>query len=96
MTSSSSWDPVMESLEQEEVVLRHRVENPPVEDSIPRFISGFHTDVVSQQFNFHHYVESEIAVLDSVRRKGTVSPETLAKRWYIGTEIARRTIEGTT
>jgi hypothetical protein len=32
----------------------------------------------------------------SIRRKGTVSPADLAKRWRIGLETARRTIDHTT
>jgi len=37
-----------------------------------------------------------ISALQTKARKGTVSPETLAKRWNIGIETARKTIEKTT
>ena len=37
-----------------------------------------------------------ISAVQTKARKGTVSPETLAKRWNIGIETARKTIEKTT
>ena len=37
-----------------------------------------------------------ISAVQTKARKGTVSPETLAKRWRIGIEAARKTIERTT
>ena len=37
-----------------------------------------------------------ISAVQTKARKGTVSPETLAKRWHIGVETARKTIENTT
>ena len=40
-------------------------------------------------------LERYFYLLQAVRRKGTVSPEVLAKRWGIGLETARRTIERT-
>ena len=41
-------------------------------------------------------LERHIYSLQGARRKATVSPEALAKRWGIGLETARRTIERTT
>lgn len=37
-----------------------------------------------------------IASTSSTRKKGTVTPEALAKRWRIGLDLAKRTIERTT
>lgn len=41
------------------------------------------------------YFNFQVAVAVS-KRKGTVTPTELAKRWFIGVESARRTIERTT
>jgi hypothetical protein len=46
-------------------------------------------------FDFHSSVIN-LAAVQATRRKVTVTPEELAKRWIIGVETARRTIDQTT
>jgi hypothetical protein len=46
-------------------------------------------------FDFHISV-LKFAAVQATRRKGSITPEELAKRWFIGIETARRTIEQTT
>jgi hypothetical protein len=63
-----------------------------------RLLSSILWSPPDAHFNVHNRFVSPsiISSTNSVRQKGTVSAESLAQRWYIGIETAKRTIERST
>ena len=84
-----SWDPHDDLLNQEEEKLRIEVES----------FNDLH--MVQRERNISSILSERIIIksveaTNTVRRKGTVKPEELAKRWHISLEVAKRTIDNTT
>jgi hypothetical protein len=102
MTSDTPWDPSDHSLSSDEASIRAALESgtPYVRGrsidaihSINQTRSSAAIDVTS----LAPMLESiTISSTQSRRRKGAVTAEELAKRWHIGLETARKTIEKTT
>ena len=75
---------------------------PPVADEAPHTvqISKLRRQHASAEVDIDSFAEElERVAISSVQtrqRKGAVSPETLAKRWHIGLEVARKSLEKTT
>lgn len=84
-----TWDPHDDLLNQEEEKLRIEVENYNELHMVNRDRS------ISSILSERVMIES-VEATKTVRRKGTVKPEELAKRWHISLEVAKRTIENTT
>jgi hypothetical protein len=84
MTASREWDPGNPNLTSGEEELRHSVKSSSNKERVPQYISDVSRDPVN------------VAAMETVRQKGTVTPKALAKKWYIGIETAKRTIENTT
>lgn len=89
--ASPMWDPHDDMLDQEEERLRLELNsfNELHEVDRERNLSSIWLEKV-----FIHDVG--VGATQSIRRKGTVKPEVLAKRWHVSLEIAKRTIENTT
>ena len=103
MTSDTPWDPYDHSLSSDEASLRASLESgvPYVRG---RSIDAIHS-INQTRSSAAIDVTSLAPMLDSIaisstksksRRKGAVTAEELAKRWRIGLETARKTIEKTT
>ena len=76
-------------------------DSPPNETTPHRVqISRIRRQQASAEVDIDAFAEElervSLSTVQSKERKGTVSPETLAKRWHIGVEKARQTIEKTT
>lgn len=84
-----SWDPHDELLSKEEEQLRIEVDGYNDYDMVAR-------DRNLSQVLSDRVIISSISATQSIRRKGTVKPADLAKRWRISLELATRTIEQTT
>lgn len=84
-----SWDPHDELFGKEEERLRIEVDNYNELQVVKgdRHISSILSERV---------MIASVDATKSARRKGTVKPEELAKRWHISLEVAKRTIENTT
>ena len=83
------WNPHDELLSKEEERLRIEVDT----------FDELH--MVQRERNISSILSERVLIRSveatkSIRRKGTVKPEQLAKRWHISLEVAKRTIENTT
>lgn len=86
---SPQWDPHDDSLAVEEETLRMEVDNYNEHQHPSR-------DRTIAQILTERVMISSVEVTKSVRRKGTVKAEELAKRWHVSLEVAKRTIDNTT
>lgn len=109
MTSANAWEP--RNLHFGEIEKALRVNTPsifPESDVRMRYISTVTTTLcdISSALDQDAFFDClqlyadtspdfQVSVAVS-KRKGTVTPTDLARRWYIGVEAARRTIERTT
>lgn len=101
--ATPSWDPYCESFSQMEENLRGKVGYSDTNALISQYNISTVDLVMSSISNvytrcLHSLVSKTIKVssTNSVRKKGTVTPEVLAKRWRIGVDLAKRTIDRTT
>lgn len=94
---SPVWDPYDEMFNKAETNLRSVVGYLD-EDVIQNVFKIATVDVTLRQISVVFTSEFQMAVdaTHTIKRKGTVSPEDLARRWRIGLDQARRTIERTT
>jgi len=102
MTNSRQWDPYDPTFEHVENELRELSYNPVREDR-NRSISAVDRYLRSVCFadNFIQRLEASVRIssmnIDSKRkRKGFVSSIDLAKRWHVGLDAAKRTLDRTT
>jgi hypothetical protein len=84
MTSEGNWDSTMNSIAEEEDMIRASLDSPWLGDIQPHYISSCSVDL-------RDLAIQDVATMDTLRRKGTVSAEALAKKWYIGIETAKCT-----
>jgi hypothetical protein len=91
MTSEGPWTPDAEYRRSNEWTIRASVATQ-YEVAALNVTPHVSSDFV---FDFHLSVIN-LAAVQATRRKGTVTSEALAKRWFIGVETARRTIDQTT
>jgi hypothetical protein len=89
---SPVWDPYSTEYAQheEECLASLNVIPQPRDRTINTISTGLRSDF--DELLLVHSIQS----MSLARRKGTVSPEDLAKQWIIGLEQARRTIDRTT
>jgi hypothetical protein len=86
---SPRWDPYDPEIARIEQVCRLKLGTAPVERN-----QRLQTLSVNQRTELDsRLAKLSLGTTTSIRRKGTVTPEELAKRWKIGLEAARRTIE---
>jgi len=86
---SPAWDPHDDLLDKEEEKLRAEVDHYNELYMVQRNRSL--ASLMSSRV-----IISSVNATKSARRKGTVKPEELAKRWRVSLELAKRTIENTT
>jgi hypothetical protein len=97
--ASPEWNPHDETLDVDEEKLRQQLETireiPHLRDRSISAITSSNRSDMAIQMKSHIYI-SQVDLVKTRRRKGTVQVEELAKRWHISLELAKRTIESTT
>ena len=95
MTSDSKWDPQDQQLAEEESQLRalYGGDYPPqVRGHTLSQLSSIGKKV-ALTLDVDSHAQRLLSSTTSSKRKGTVSAETLAKRWQIGLDTAQKTVE---
>jgi hypothetical protein len=109
MALDTPWDPYQDSFQLDEDLLRLSINDPVAKGDSSFHVMTIASDLcqISPIYDESLFVTSvkayvhdtscyHIHATQTSRRKGTVSPTDLANRWFIGIELARRTIEATT
>jgi hypothetical protein len=98
MTADATWDPYDELFGKSEKITRGNLTSFS-ETKSQRHISLTPVDVSSISTIYDETLflrKLTISEITSNKRKGTVNEYELAKRWFIGIDTARKTIEATT
>lgn len=95
--ASEGWDPFDPSNKENEAALRSNIMNERIYSSRQMMAvqTSASVDVDSHASVLQHRI-TRCCATSSKHRKGAVDADTLAKRWNIGREEARRTLERTT
>jgi hypothetical protein len=95
MTAESPWDPSADTFQDHEEAIRTNLHIDRGHELPSRLISSILTASPDTHFDVHRRSAPSlpVATTTSLHRKGTVRADLLAKRWFIGLETAKRTIE---
>ena len=105
VTSEAPWDPLSPNFASDEACLRQSVASDdhvrgqliqPSGPGPPRSIQSITSTRTSAAIDIDSYCLALASMSTTSKRKGTVTAEQLAKRWSIGLEAAKRTIQHTT
>jgi hypothetical protein len=94
-TNNKFWNPTDNIFADNELFLRCAIVSLPSSASA-RYVSTVNL-IETNPFDFCCCILSKLTLqVTGTHRKGTVSPDNLTRKWYIGVETARRTLERTT
>jgi hypothetical protein len=105
MTAPSEWEPYDPQLTETEEALTIQKTDDTIQQIGTRIVSVTSTDHLGQNLSpgLYEALSRRVLILSTVgihnaesKRKGSITAEILAKRWFIGLNAAQRTIENST
>jgi hypothetical protein len=94
VTHDRFWDPSDNIFSENKASLRYEMSNC-IPDATMRYVSNIMITETHPYDLCHKILPRFLIRTTGTHRKGTISAGELAKRWYIGTETAQRTLERT-